>query len=434
MRLHFICPYTLQIVDCGPNGRGYEIERARRWVKDNAKIVGIGVFTVRLALAAGRAVGVPLPSLSYTDVVPDTEGILQKVTATAQQGVLDELIKEAGDVEVPACPVADTDKLQQQTQTLRGADLKLLKLWLDKNHEDWESSVGMVQAANSTGLVEWISAANVEAWKEGQEASVEETKGSHDGDCGGDGGGDVDDDVATQQEVLAGMLQKKASSGIVGAITTLWQPRYFAIRGHWLVYAHTEEALKQGAKGTINLHQACQCTVEGLVIQITGDASTNLQLQAKEPDEAQLWHMQISKKIAERQVAAMTSLEHFAPRKGTFALARARTRSRNNAPQSESTGSTQPVTQTASSTKDDPSADDVRDWTAEDVAKYVAGLGNSFGGYRQKLIDNCVHGRIFLGITDDDLQGMGIENKLHRKVLLTEVEDIKVKRPGRGGQ
>ncbi len=44
------------------------IKQAKAWVRKHAAVVGTGMFVVRVALAAGRAVGVPLPGLSLADV------------------------------------------------------------------------------------------------------------------------------------------------------------------------------------------------------------------------------------------------------------------------------------------------------------------------------------------------------------------------------
>ena len=44
-------------------------------MKKHAVLISRGMFVVRVALAAGRVVGVPLPSLSLVDIVPGGYGV-----------------------------------------------------------------------------------------------------------------------------------------------------------------------------------------------------------------------------------------------------------------------------------------------------------------------------------------------------------------------
>jgi hypothetical protein len=105
-----------------------------------------------------------------------------------------------------------------------------------------------------------------------------------------------------------------------------WQPRFFAIRGHHLEYAETEEEFQQRSRGIINLRGATQCTRSGgLFVTLKaggGDGALTLELQAESEELAAAWHEELSKFVDARAAASLQSLEQFAPRKGTLVLGR----------------------------------------------------------------------------------------------------------------
>ena len=120
---------------------------------------------------------------------------------------------------------------------------------------------------------------------------------------------------------VQGMLLKKSSGLMVR-----WQPRFFAIRGHQLEYAATEEEFQQRSRGIINLRGATQCTRSGgLFITLKaggGGSALTLELQAESEELAAAWHEELSKFVDARAAASLQSLEQFAPRKGTLVLGR----------------------------------------------------------------------------------------------------------------
>jgi hypothetical protein len=179
-----------------------------------------------------------------------------------------------------------------------------LQGWLDTAHPDWRLTAAMEKVVHRD-RVEWVSSANVEAWK-----------GSVDAGGGGGGGGDAAAIVGVH-----GMLLKK-SSGVLAR----WQPRFFAIRGHHLEYAETEEEFQQRSRGIINLRGATQCTrSRGLFVTLKaggGDGALTLELQAESEELAAAWHEELSKFVDARAAASLQSLEQFAPRKGTLVLGR----------------------------------------------------------------------------------------------------------------
>jgi hypothetical protein len=178
MVVYFICPYTMAVVGCGPNGEGFEIKKAKEWVTKHAKLIGRSMFVVRLALAAGRVVGVPLPGLSLGDIVPGGDGVVASV-----QQQIDALTDLAGKVtgcELPSAPdcaalceeAGDAQgawkasglggKVQSALPAkLEGDDYVSFKEWLETTHKHWRKPAAMTKVTHS-GRVEWVSDGNVE--------------------------------------------------------------------------------------------------------------------------------------------------------------------------------------------------------------------------------------------------------------------------------
>jgi hypothetical protein len=162
MVLHFVCPYTMAVVKCGPEGEGYEIKKARVWVKRHAKVLKGGIGVMRLALTAGRAVGIPLPQISLSDIMPEAVG--EKVLD--QIARLDEVLESLHD------PSTSTETAPQQKlkpDKLKGDDYQNFKNWLEREHPTWKSTCQLkrVVTPRSDGKidVEWVSRKNAEKWR-----------------------------------------------------------------------------------------------------------------------------------------------------------------------------------------------------------------------------------------------------------------------------
>ena len=61
-RLAFLDPVTGMATKCGKDGKGYELEVPKKWLVDNRKYINDGLKVVKLAAAAGRIAGLPIPS------------------------------------------------------------------------------------------------------------------------------------------------------------------------------------------------------------------------------------------------------------------------------------------------------------------------------------------------------------------------------------
>jgi hypothetical protein len=161
----------MAVVGCGPGGEGYEIQKPAAWVKKHAKLISCSMLVVRVALAAGRAVGVPLPGLSLSAIVP-SDAVKEQVSALAE--LVDKLpgceLPSASDCEEALCADARAEqKAWTLPAKLQGANYKSFKDWLEKAHPDWKKSSKMKQVFHG-GRVEWVSENlsknNVENWKE----------------------------------------------------------------------------------------------------------------------------------------------------------------------------------------------------------------------------------------------------------------------------
>jgi hypothetical protein len=56
-----VCPVTLCMVPCGPDGVGWEVALPKQWVKTWAPAILFSIYVLQAAVLAGRVVGIPLP-------------------------------------------------------------------------------------------------------------------------------------------------------------------------------------------------------------------------------------------------------------------------------------------------------------------------------------------------------------------------------------
>ena len=62
-RLVFLDPVSGCATPTGPDGNGYEVEVPNKWLVQHAKQISDGIKVAKLATAAGRLAGLPLPDL-----------------------------------------------------------------------------------------------------------------------------------------------------------------------------------------------------------------------------------------------------------------------------------------------------------------------------------------------------------------------------------
>ncbi|MEL6209205.1 MAG: hypothetical protein AAFR44_03320, partial [Pseudomonadota bacterium] len=59
----FVCPATLRVAECGPDGQGFPVTMTKQAVLQALPYLKAGLLVLQVAVAAGRALGLPLPNM-----------------------------------------------------------------------------------------------------------------------------------------------------------------------------------------------------------------------------------------------------------------------------------------------------------------------------------------------------------------------------------
>lgn len=70
-----VCPVTLRVVKCGPDGVGWEISTPKKWVKEWGPAILMSIYVMQAAVIAGRVVGIPLPQLPSASAAANALGL-----------------------------------------------------------------------------------------------------------------------------------------------------------------------------------------------------------------------------------------------------------------------------------------------------------------------------------------------------------------------
>jgi hypothetical protein len=70
-----VCPVTLCVVECGPDGVGWEVTKPKDWVKKWGPAILFSVYVMQAAVVAGRVVGIPLPPLPGASEMKEALGL-----------------------------------------------------------------------------------------------------------------------------------------------------------------------------------------------------------------------------------------------------------------------------------------------------------------------------------------------------------------------
>jgi hypothetical protein len=70
-----VCPVTLCVVPCGPDGVGWEVAMPKKWVKEWGPAILFSIYVLQAAVVAGRVVGIPLPPMPDTKFVQEALGL-----------------------------------------------------------------------------------------------------------------------------------------------------------------------------------------------------------------------------------------------------------------------------------------------------------------------------------------------------------------------
>jgi len=198
--LVFVCPVTLRVVKCGPDGMGWEIRQPKTWVKKYGPALLCGLAALQTAIAVGRFLGFPapcIPSEAFAAVSGDRIGGQGFGGPLAQQ-VLDSMIAsvyeiglaegmEWGSDSVRASfdgekPTTQKLSAKKLTENAYAAVLTFLttgeNLQLGPLHVQLEGEMERV-GPSKNGNIEWVSVDGKDAWLAEEEKLFEKLSNSN---------------------------------------------------------------------------------------------------------------------------------------------------------------------------------------------------------------------------------------------------------------
>lgn len=191
LMLVFVCPVTLETVRCGPNGDGWELKHPKEFFRKYGFAILLSIRALRLALFAGKVLGIPLPNVIPSgEVVEKTLGLtdgISKCLANEALAALQDVVSSdsicAGIDEVDASlretlsTEETVDKSKQKEIVKLSGDVytaihKFLTTGDNKElgplRDQLEGSMERVTSP-FTGVVEWVSVEGKETWLKQQE-------------------------------------------------------------------------------------------------------------------------------------------------------------------------------------------------------------------------------------------------------------------------
>jgi hypothetical protein len=87
LMLVVVCPVTLCVVPCGPDGVGWEVAMPKKWVKEWGPAILFSIYVLQAAVVAGRVVGIPLPPMPDTKLVKEALGLKGMLGSAFSSGV-----------------------------------------------------------------------------------------------------------------------------------------------------------------------------------------------------------------------------------------------------------------------------------------------------------------------------------------------------------
>jgi GTPase SAR1 family protein len=247
---------------------------------------------------------------------------------------------------------------------------------------------------------------------------------------------------SVEMVLLEGPLMK-LSSGVLKR----WQQRYFAIAGHYLKYGASEEDVQTSPKAVVDLNALRNVAVERRTfLHLEFVDGICLELQAPSVEETDGWYEVLqqfatvaatsgadatSGLAAARKTSLLQSLEHYAPRKGTLHFemkGSLESRAQSTAPTAPSPAATAPASAAsppaspAASAQHPPSS-----WSTEQVAAWLAGIGEAYGNYSAAFVENGIDGEELLSedFGLDELKEFGVISKVHQKRILKEIKKLR---------
>ena len=177
--LTFLCPVSLCVVEFGPKGLGMEVAAPKEWVKKWGPALLVTLKVLHVAVAAGRVLGVPLPSLPSSDSLglsSGKDGFLKDFMASSwnqiasQCSVDDSLdkaqsqLKSSLDATIPPLESASPDTVKALKHTDEA--YKAIHAYLCSFGPVEDQFRGKMSREKYRGQVDWISVQMVQRWRE----------------------------------------------------------------------------------------------------------------------------------------------------------------------------------------------------------------------------------------------------------------------------
>ena len=170
--LTFICPVSLCVVECGPDGLGWEVAEPKEWVKKWGPALLITLKVLHVAAVAGRVLGVPVPSLSSSEVLglgvgSGKEAFLNKFLGQswnqiASQCNVDEAFNSLLKSGVKPAAIPPPGTTLKHTEEAYAAIHSFL-LSFGKVDDLFR---GMMSRVKHLDQVEWVSTEMIQRWKD----------------------------------------------------------------------------------------------------------------------------------------------------------------------------------------------------------------------------------------------------------------------------
>eukprot|EP00936_MAST-01D_sp_MAST-1D-sp1_P002565 g2565.t1 len=157
--------HDLQPIVCGPNGDGYPLQLPTKFYKDHAAAIALSYRMLRVSLAVGRLVGLPLP------VPPEGSGaslrvqLVNDVCTTVDKNLPGAVKKEMTTAEdaLKGSRAIDAKTVAKVTKAT-GPAYQKLKALLEHEHPSWRASLSATPVSNAAGQVGWVRNENAAAW------------------------------------------------------------------------------------------------------------------------------------------------------------------------------------------------------------------------------------------------------------------------------
>jgi len=152
--LYFLCEHTLELVACGPDGKGFEFKQLKKYYADKfrqmAPVLKVGLIMLKIAVTM-YGIPIPLPDLSGLSNL-DLKGMLNDMILDLDVGeVPDESLQAIARSENPLEVI---DQAMISTEQQREGYHSLLQ-FLDKD-EYKPHKFGLVKATSKSGITKWI--------------------------------------------------------------------------------------------------------------------------------------------------------------------------------------------------------------------------------------------------------------------------------------